>query len=247
MLLERRRADPLVRPAMLADPRTLVPNLAGVMTGIGLFASFLAILQFVQTPPEVAGYGFGASVVEAAVVYLLPGGIAGVLLAPVAGQVVARVGALPTLLTGAASGLAGFLLLALLRDAAWQVVLAGLLTQLWATVAYAALPALVVSAVRPEETGVANAVNSIARSVGQAVGSTVTVAVLAAGLDPATGAPSAASFTAVALVGAGAAAAVVLLTAAGMTGRRSRGPDRLTDVERATAAAGEWSPVSGLR
>ncbi|MGY1638995.1 MFS transporter [Geodermatophilus sp. SYSU D00742] len=248
VLLQRHREDPLVRPAMLADPRTLVPNLAGLMTGIGLFASFLAVLQFVQTPPEAAGHGFGASVVEAAVVYLLPGGLAGVLLAPVAGRVVARAGALPTLLTGAACGLAGFLLLALLRDAAWQVVVAGLLTQLWATVAYAALPALVVSAVRPEETGVANAVNSIARSVGQAVGSTVTVTVLAAGLDPATGSPSAGSFTAVALVGAGAAAAVVLLTVAGLRGRRSRGgPDPLADVERTTAAAGEWTPVSGLR
>ncbi|MBB3085090.1 MFS transporter [Geodermatophilus sabuli] len=248
VLLQRHREDPLVRPAMLADPRTLVPNLAGVMTGIGLFASFLAVLQFVQTPPEAAGYGFGASVVEAAVVFLLPGGLAGVLLAPVAGRVVARAGGLPTLLTGAACGLAGFLLLALLRDVAWQVVVAGLLTQLWATVAYAALPALVVSAVRPEETGVANAVNSIARSVGQAVGSTVTVAVLAAGVDPATGFPSAAAFTAVALVGAGGAAAVVLLSAAGLAGRRGRGgPDRLADVEQATAAAGEWSPVSGLR
>ncbi|MGY1691093.1 MFS transporter [Geodermatophilus sp. SYSU D01105] len=245
VLLQRRRVDPLVRPAMLADPRTVVPTVAGVMTGIGLFASFLGVLQFVQTPPEVAGYGFGASVVEAAVVYLLPGGVAGVLLAPVAGRVVGRLGALPTLLAGAAFGLAGFLLLALLRAAPWQVVLAGLLTQLWATVAYAALPALVVSAVRPEETGVANAVNSIARSVGQALGSTLTVALLAAGTSPATGLPAAGAFTAVALVGAGAAAVVVLVTLAGLAGTRGRG--RPGAVETATAAAGEWSPVSGLR
>ena len=45
-------------------------------------------------------------------------------------------------------------------------VAAGVLTQLAVTVAYAALPTLVVHAVREEETGVANAVNSIARSVG---------------------------------------------------------------------------------
>jgi hypothetical protein len=79
------------------------------------------------------------------------------------------------------------------------------------TVAYAALPALLVAGVRPAETGVANAVNSIARSVGQAVGSTVTVAVLSAGTG-ASGFPSAASFTAVALVGAGSAAGVAAVT-----------------------------------
>lgn len=221
VLLQRRTAQPLVRPGLLADPRVVVPNVAGLLTGVGLFASFLVVLQFVQTP-AAAGYGFGATVLEAAVVYLLPGGVAGVLLGPVAGRVVARLGARTTLRAGAVCGVAGFLLFAVLRDTPAQVVAAGLLTQVWVTVAYAALPALVVAAVRPAETGVANAVNSIARSVGQAVGSTVTVAVLAAGTAAATGFPTAGAFTAVALVGAGSAAAVALVT---LTGRR--GPARV--------------------
>ncbi|RFU23224.1 MFS transporter [Geodermatophilus marinus] len=242
VVLQRRRAEPLVRPALLADPRTLVPTVAGLMTGVGLFASFLGLLAFVQSPPPD---GFGASVVEAAVLYLLPGGVAGVLLAPVAGRVVARVGALPTLLSGAVSGIAGFGLFALARAEPWQVVTAGLLTQLWATVAYAALPALVVAAVRPEETGVANAVNSIARSVGQALGSAVTVALLAAGTDALTGRTAPEATTAVALVGVGAAAVVVLVAVLGLRGSRRR--DLGTPETGATAAAGEWSPVSGVR
>ncbi|HEX2072218.1 MAG TPA: MFS transporter [Geodermatophilus sp.] len=249
VVLQQRRAQPLVRPALLADPRTLVPNLAGLMTGVGLFVSFLAVLQLVQTPPEVAGYGFGATVVTAAVVYLLPGGVLGIIAAPLAGRVVGRVGALPTLLAGAVCGLAGFLLLAFLRSEPWLVVTAGVLAQLWVTVAYAALPALVVQAVRREETGVANAVNSIARSVGQAVGSTLTVTVLAAGLDPATGFPRASALTLVALIGVGSAAAVAVVSLGGMLTGRGRPPgepDELAEVERATACAGEWSPVSGL-
>ncbi|UOY00878.1 MFS transporter [Blastococcus sp. PRF04-17] len=251
VVLQRRTAEPLVRPAMLADRRTLVPNIAGLMTGIALFASFLAILQFVQTPPERTGYGFGASVLEASVVYLLPGGVAGIAVAPLAGRVVTRVGALPTLLAGAGSGVAGFLLLALHRSEPWAVVLAGLLTQLAVTVAYAALPALVVRAVQEDETGVANAVNSIARSVGQALGSTLAVMLIAASVDPATGFPRDVAYTEVALVGAIASAAVVLVAALGLAAERRSGdrrrPDRLAAVEEATARVGEWSPVSGLR
>ena len=251
VVLQRRTAQPLVRPAMLTDRRTLVPNIAGLMTGIALFASFLAVLQYVQTPPEIAGYGFGASVLEASVVYLLPGGIAGILVAPVAGKVVTRLGALPTLLAGAASGVIGFLLLAFLRSEPWQVVLAGLLTQLSVTIAYAALPALVVQAVHEDETGVANAVNSIARSVGQALGSTVTVTLIAATLDPATGYPSGGAFTGVALIGALATLTVMAVAVLGMVAdRRGHGPrraDPLTGVEEETARAGEWSPVSGIR
>jgi predicted MFS family arabinose efflux permease len=251
VLLQRRTAEPLVRPAMLTDRRTVVPNIAGLMTGIALFASFLAVLQYVQTPPEVAGYGFGASVLEASVVYLLPGGIAGILVAPFAGRVVGRFGALHTLLVGTVAGVVGFALLAFLRGTPWVVVLAGLLTQLAVTVAYAALPALVVQAVREEETGVANAVNSIARSVGQALGSTLAVTLIAATLDPATGFPRGIAYTWIGLIGALASAAVVAVAVVGLLADRRGGagrrPDPLADVEQATAGAGEWSPVSGIR
>ncbi len=250
VLFQRRRAAPLVRPALLADPRMLVPNLAGLATGVGLFVSFLAVMQYVQTPPDAAGYGFGAPVLEAAVVYLLPGGVLGIALAPVAGRVVDRIGPLLTLLAGSVAGVAGFVVLAAGRAEPALVVVAGLLTQAWVTVAYAALPALVVSAVRSSETGVANAVNSIARAVGQAAGSTVTVAVLAATLDPATGFPAAGAFTAVSLLGAGAALVVVLVSAGGMARARRQDPPEsggTAGVERATACAGEWSPVSGIR
>jgi MFS family permease len=251
VVLQRRTAEPLVRPAMLADRRTIVPNIAGLMTGVALFASFLAVLQYVQAPPEVTGYGFGASILEASVVYLLPGGVAGILVAPFAGRLVTRFGGMPTLLAGAASGVAGFLLLALYRGAPWSVVLAGLLTQLAVTVAYAALPALVGQAVEEDETGVANAVNSIARSVGQALGSTVAVTLIAASFDPATGFPRDVAYTQVSLIGAAASAAVVLVAAVGLVADRRSGagrrPDPLVGVEEATARAGEWSPVSGLR
>ena len=245
VVLQRRTAEPLVRPAMLADRRTVVPNIAGLMTGIALFASFLTVLQYVQAPPEAAGYGFGASVLEASVVYLLPGAVVGIAAAPYAGRLVSRFGPLPTLLAGAASGIAGFALLALLRGTPWVVIGAGLLTQLAVTVAYAALPTLVVRAVQEDETGVANAVNSIARSFGQALGSTIAVTLIAANLDPATGFPRDVAFTLVALTGALASAAVMLVAAVGLLADRR--PARPAGIEGATAAAGEWSPVSGIR
>jgi MFS family permease len=256
IVLQRRTAEPLVRPAMLADRRTVVPNIAGLMTGVVLFASFLAVLQYVQAPPAVTGYGFGASVLEASVVYLLPGSIAGILAAPYAGRLVSRLGPLPTLLAGAALGAGGFALLAALRGTPWVVVVAGLLTQVSVTVAYAALPTLVVQAVEEGETGVANAVNSIARSVGQALGSTLAVTFIAANLDPTTGFPRDVAYTLVALTGAVASAAVMVVAAAGLwadrhapghghgagwNGRRADLPDA------AESAAPAWSPGPGLR
>ncbi len=248
VVLQRRRTHPLVRPQLLTDRRMLVPNIAGLMTGFGLFASFLAVTQFVQVP-TAAGYGFGATTLEAAVVYLLPGGVVGIVLAPFAGQVVARIGGLTTLLIGAASGLVGFALFATARATPWVVVLVGLLTQLAVTVAFAALPALVVQAVEPAETGVANGVNSITRSVGSALASALIITVVAGSAD-ATGLPSSGSFTVVAILGGGSALVTAAAALWGRAGERRAGgrrPDELEDVERATACAGEWSPVSGIR
>jgi hypothetical protein len=104
----------------------------------------------------------------------------------------------------------------------------------------------VVHAVRPDETGVANAVNSIARSSGQALGSTVAVALLTSSADPATGLPRESAYGLVGLVGLACCAGVALVSASGWSTER-RGPDALAGVEAATARAGEWSPVSGLR
>jgi hypothetical protein len=52
----------------------------------------------------------------------------------------------------------------------------------------------------------------------------------------------------VALIGVLSSAAVLVVAVVGMRGdRRARRPDPLSDVEEATARAGEWSPVSGIR
>ncbi len=250
-VLQRRVAAPLVRPAMLADRRTVVPNVVGLLTGVAMFASFLAVLQYVQSPTGITGYGFDATVLEATVIYLLPGGVVGILLAPFAGSVVTRFGGLPTLLVGWTFGLAGFVLLTWFRSESWAVIAAGLLTQVAVTVAYAALPSLVVQAVHEDETGVANAINSIARSVGQALGSAVAVTLIAAHLDPGTGLPRDVAFTLVGAVGIGAAVAILVAALLGLRAdsraARPRRPDPLAEVEEAVAGAGEWSPVSGIR
>ncbi|MDT0274756.1 MFS transporter [Blastococcus goldschmidtiae] len=251
MVQQRRSAEPLIRPAMLADRRTIIPNVVGLLAGVAMFASFLAVLQYVQSPPEVTGYGFGASVLVATVVYLLPGGVVGIVLAPFAGSVVTRFGGLPTLVVGWTFGLAGFALLTWVRSEPWAVIGAGLLTQVAVTITYAALPSLIVQAVHEDETGVANAVNSIARSVGQALGSALTVTLIAAHLDPGSGLPRNIAFTLVGAIGIGVSVAILAAALLGLAGdrraTRSRQQDPTGEVEEATAGAGEWSTVSGVR
>jgi len=244
IVVEGRIARPLAAPALLANRGVMLANAAGLLIGFGMFASFLGITDFVETPQEVAGYGFGADILAASALYLLPGGVVGVLIAPLIGRLVHRFGGHTALLIGALFGLAGFAALAFLHEHSWQVIVAGILTQIAVTFGFATLPALLVQAVPPAETGVANSVNSITRSVGSAIASALTVSLLTSMISDGTGLPSEDAYLVIFGLGAAAFAAVAVI---GLLGRDTRPVSADEEAqEEAVSFAGEFSQVSGL-
>jgi MFS family permease len=178
VLFERRVAHPLVSTRMLSHRPLVVANAAGLFLGFSMFAVFLAVSAFVQTPHTIAGYGFGASVLAASLVYLLPGTAGGVISAPLGGRLVARFGAKSTLVIAAVLAGAGFAMLAALHSATWQIIVGALIVNTGVTFGYAALPALLIAHVEPSETGIANSVNSIARSVGMSLGTAFVITMM---------------------------------------------------------------------
>ena len=146
-LWERRAEQPLVSTAMLTRRPIMLTNLATIFVGMGLYFAFLGLTQFVQIPREAAGYGFGATVLEASVIYLLPGAVTGFLVALISGRFIDRFGARPVLVVAAAAGITGFLFIALAHSAPWQVIAASILANAYISLGYGALPALVVSEV----------------------------------------------------------------------------------------------------
>ena len=179
---ERRCSQPLVSTGMLARRPILLTNIATVLVGMGLYFAFLGLTGFVQAPVR-SGYGFGATVLAASVVFLLPGAIAGFLTAVASGRYIDRFGARAVLIAGAATGALGFVLLAALHSTRWQVIAAGVLANAYISLAYGALPALVVREVEAGETGVATSMNAIARTIGSSIAAAI-VAVASGPLDP---------------------------------------------------------------
>lgn len=205
--LQRRTAQPLVSPRMFTHRPVLVTNLAALSTGMALFISFLGVSTLVQVPTAAEGHGFTASVLQASVVYLLPGALVGVVVAPLAGRLVNRRGGRATLLLAAVLGTLGYLSLALAHASTAAVIAGAVVVNVGVTVAYAAYPALLVAEVSAGETGVANSVNSIARSTGSAMASALVVTLVAGATSADSGVPADAVFTLV--FGLGAAACVV--------------------------------------
>ncbi|GAB3131534.1 MFS transporter [Microbispora hainanensis] len=224
---ERRAAEPLVDMRMLALRPVLLANLAGFLVGFAMFSQFLGVSALVQLPAPPDGYGFGATVLETSVVYLMPPAVVSLAAARVAGAMVRVIGAHATLAVGAACGAAGFTVLAAARGSAVVVITAAVLVGVAVSFGFATLPAVLAGAVPANGTGIANGINSVARSVGSSVASALAATLLT--VQPAghlatraASLPAEGRFTACFALGGGAFVLVVLIALTGITSVRPR-------------------------
>ena len=179
---EARSASPLVDMRMMRNPTVWTVNLVALMFGAGMYALFAFLPAFMQTP-QVAGYGFGASVTESGLL-LLPQTVASFLMGVVSGRLAARFGTRVLHAAGAAMTAVSLFGLALVHTATWQVVAETTLFGLGLGLAFAAMSNLVVEAVPPSQTGVASGMNANIRTVGGAIGSAVLASVVTSGARP---------------------------------------------------------------
>ncbi|MFH8804223.1 MFS transporter [Streptomyces sp. NPDC017936] len=184
VITERRVKEPMVDMKMFAHRPVLFTNVAGLLLGFAMFAQFIGVSYLVQMPEDVTGYGFGASVLEASVVYLLPTTLVSLVGAQLGGVLVRRLGARFTLAAGACFGVLGFTWLSVAHDATASVIGAGMVIGLAISFGYASMPALIVASVPAHQSGIANGINSISRSVGSAVASAVITSLLASKTIP---------------------------------------------------------------
>ncbi|HLL35691.1 MAG TPA: MFS transporter [Streptomyces sp.] len=176
-LMELRVAAPLVDLRTTARREVLLTNLASIMVGVSFYVVSLVLPQLLQLPSET-GYGLGRSMVVAGLC-VAPLGLTMMFTAPVYARLSARYGPKVTLITGLlviAVGYGGGLGL---MDAAWQTVVTSVVLGAGIGLAYSSLPALIVGAVPASETGAANGLNTLMRSIGTSVSSAVIGMVLA--------------------------------------------------------------------
>jgi MFS family permease len=117
----------------------------------------------------------------------------------------------------------------------WQVIAAGVLANAYISLAYGALPALVVREVDAGETGVATSMNAIARTIGSSVAAAIVAVLLSRSHN---GYTAESSFIAIFALGAVTAlAALALITA---SRPRLRHLESLDDITDSRAMNHEW-------
>ncbi|WP_246098135.1 MFS transporter [Rhodococcus spelaei] len=209
--VELRTAEPLVDLRTSASPTVLLTNVASILAGFAMYATSLTVPQLLQSPVET-GYGLGQTMVVAGLC-MAPAGVVMMLLSPVSARITGRYGPRVTLMVGTAVITAGYLIGAFAMSAIWQIALVSTVIGAGIGISYAAMPALIMSAVPLHETGAANGLNSLMRSVGTSFAAAVMTVVLTNMTKPFGPAevPTHAAFVTTFLIGAGAALLALLV------------------------------------
>jgi len=198
--VESRSSAPMVDMRMMRRRTVWTTNLAALVLGFGMFASFVLVPEFVEMPTST-GFGFGASVTQAGL-FMVPATLGMLLAGPFAGRLSSTVGSKVPLLIGAFTSCVAFVMLTVAHDESWEIYVAMLVMGIGIGFAFASMANLIVESVPAHQTGVATGMNTIVRNIGGAIGSQVSAVIVAASLA-ASGLPTERGFTIAFAVAAG--------------------------------------------
>ncbi len=176
-VLELRVRDPLVDLRTTVRRQVLLTHLTAITVGVSFYAMSLVLPQLLELPTST-GYGLGQSLLVAGLA-VAPMGVSMMLVSPLSARISAARGPKTSLILGLAVIGGAYVAAQGLMNAVWQVALITTMVGAGIGLAYSALPTLIMGAVEVSETGAANGLNTLMRSIGTSVSSAVLGTVLA--------------------------------------------------------------------
>ena len=228
---ELRAATPLIDMKMMRRTAVWTNNLVGLLIGVGMYATFAFLPEFVQTP-SAAGYGFGASITQSGLM-LLPSAITMFAVGIFAGRLARQLGGKVLVIAGCLIGCAAMALLAFAHQHEWQIYLWNAIMGVGFGLVFSAMSALVVAAVPSSQTGVASGMNANIRTIGGSIGAAVMASIVTSQLLP-SGLPKESGYTTGFAVMAGG---LVLAALAGLLIPSARGLRRMVGEPEQTELA----------
>jgi EmrB/QacA subfamily drug resistance transporter len=235
MMSEMRAVTPLIDMKMMRQTAVWTNNLVALLIGVGMYATFAFLPEFVQTPAS-AGYGFGASITRSGLM-LLPSAITMFAVGMFAGRLARRLGGKVLVIAGCLIGCVAMAILAFAHQQEWEIYLSNAIMGVGFGLAFSAMSALVVAAVPPSQTGVASGMNANIRTIGGSIGAAVMASIVTSQLGS-SGLPKESGYTTGFAV---MAAGLVLAAGAGLlipSARRSWSVVGETDHPEMAMAAG---------
>ncbi|WP_432842546.1 MFS transporter [Dactylosporangium sp. CA-092794] len=193
VVVESRATRPLVDLRLMRATIVWTTNLVALLVGVGLFATFGFLPQLVQTPSAL-GYGFGATVAQSGLL-VLPSCVTQVAVGVLASRLDRRFSGKAVVLAGCLACTASMVVVAFAHDRLWPLYIASAVLGAGVGLSLSGLAGLIVSAVPPEQIGVASGMNANIRLIGGSIGAALVASIVASSAGP-TGFPAEWGYTA---------------------------------------------------
>jgi Na+/melibiose symporter-like transporter len=182
VVIELRRADPLI-DLRAVSRRAVAPfYLASLTIGVAFFGASVATTTFMASSRRVAGYGFGLDITAIAFV-TLPSSAAVVLGAVAVARIARHVGHRASVCLGCAALLAGYGGLAGWHGAIWQLIVASSVAGLGVGVVSGAMPVVLTERNARTSAGISTGLFISGRAVGGSIAGAGFAALLTRGHD----------------------------------------------------------------
>ena len=163
---ENKRTNPLIHLGLLRIKNVLIANLVGIISGIAMFLLFFAVVYYAQLPSP---YGLGLDIIATGLT-LGPATLVMLILGPLTGRGVARIGPKPILMASSLVLIAGMVLLIFNRSSTTMLTLDVMVSLAGAVAMIIPIVNMVTVALPKETIAVGLGINTTLRNIGGAIG-----------------------------------------------------------------------------
>jgi MFS family permease len=173
-IAEARRKNPLIQLSLLRIRNVQVANGVGILSGIGMFMLFFAVVYYTRYP---APFGLGLDVLTAGLT-MAPATVVMLVAGPGLGRLTARAGPKPTMFLGGVVAIAGFALFVFNRATTFDVVLSMAVSLAGAIGVIIPIVNMISISLPRENVATGLGLNTMLRNIGGAVGPVVATTIM---------------------------------------------------------------------
>ena len=174
---ESRKSTPLIPLHLLRIRNVLVANMTGILSGMGMFMMFFAVIYYTELKAPPAPTGLGLDVVSAGLT-LAPATLLMLVGGPGLGRIVDRWGPKPAMVLGGLVAIAGFLLFVLNRATTTDVMVDSAISLVGAVGIIIPIVNMVSVSLPTETVATGLGLNTMLRNMGGAIGPVVATTIM---------------------------------------------------------------------
>ena len=171
---ENHHANPLIQLSLLKIRNVLVANLVGILSSLAMFLLFFGVVYYAQQP---APYGLGLDTINTGLT-LAPATLVMLIVGPIMGKLVTKIGPKPILILGSSIGVIGLLLFIFNRATTLALTLDVAVSLIGVVSMSIPIVNMISVSVPKESTAVGLGMNTMLRNLGGAIGPVVATSIM---------------------------------------------------------------------